>query len=282
MTAKRALLSVYRKDGIVELAQGLAHARLRDRVHRAARPRSCRRPGVAVTGVSEATGFPEILDGRVKTLHPAIHGGILARRDKPEHAEALAEHADPVRRRRGREPLSVRGQGREGRALRRGGREHRRRRPDACCARRPRTSSTWRSWSTPPTTRCCSSSSTARAASTPPRGSTSRRRPSATRRATRPRSPATSRRSRRATAATASPSRDDVFPYRLASPSRRCRTCATARTRTSARPSTATWARRSTRWRRPASCRARSSRSTTSSTSTRPGGWSPRSTSRPA
>ena len=47
-----------------------------------------------MTGVSKATGFPEILDGRVKTLHPAIHGGILARRDVPEHVQALEKHGD--------------------------------------------------------------------------------------------------------------------------------------------------------------------------------------------
>ena len=55
----------------------------------AAPRRSSRKAGVKVTGVSEATGFPEILDGRVKTLHPKIHGGILARRDEPEHVQAL-------------------------------------------------------------------------------------------------------------------------------------------------------------------------------------------------
>src|SRR6266516_299787 len=48
--------------------------------------------GLAVHSVSKLTGFPEILDGRVKTLHPGVHGGILARRDRPEHLAALAEH----------------------------------------------------------------------------------------------------------------------------------------------------------------------------------------------
>ena len=94
MTAKRALLSVYRKDGIVELAKGLL-ARGFEIVSTGGTAEELQKAGVAVTGVSKATGFPEILDGRVKTLHPAIHGGILARRDKPEHAEALAAHQIP-------------------------------------------------------------------------------------------------------------------------------------------------------------------------------------------
>jgi len=94
MTAKRALLSVYRKDGIVELAQALL-TRGFEIVSTGGTAEELQKAGVAVTGVSKATGFPEILDGRVKTLHPAIHGGILARRDKPEHAEALAAHQIP-------------------------------------------------------------------------------------------------------------------------------------------------------------------------------------------
>ena len=48
--------------------------------------------GLPVTEVAAVTGFPEMLDGRVKTLHPAIHGGLLARRDRPDHLAALAEH----------------------------------------------------------------------------------------------------------------------------------------------------------------------------------------------
>ena len=171
--------------------------------------------GVTVTGVSKATGFPEILDGRVKTLHPRVHGGILARRDAPEHLAALEKHAIA--------PIDVvvvnlypfEDKVAKGCSLRRGGREHRHRRPDAWCARRPRTSATWRSWSTPPTTGCSSSSSTARAGSTPRPGSTSRRRPSATPAATRRRSPATSPRSRCARAPTCPAETDETFPYRL-------------------------------------------------------------------
>ncbi len=94
MTVKRALLSVYRKEGLVDLAKGLV-ARGFEIVSTGGTADELQKAGVPVTGVSKATGFPEILDGRVKTLHPAIHGGILFRRDKPEHAEALAKHKIP-------------------------------------------------------------------------------------------------------------------------------------------------------------------------------------------
>ena len=94
MTVKRALLSVYRKDGIVDLAKGLA-SRGFEIVSTGGTADALKKEGVKVTGVSEATGFPEILDGRVKTLHPTIHGGILARRDVAEHKRALAEHKIP-------------------------------------------------------------------------------------------------------------------------------------------------------------------------------------------
>jgi phosphoribosylaminoimidazolecarboxamide formyltransferase/IMP cyclohydrolase len=91
MTVKRALLSVYRKDGIVELARGLA-SRGFEIVSTGGTGEALKKEGVKATGVSQATGFPEILDGRVKTLHPTIHGGILARRDLAEHQKALAAH----------------------------------------------------------------------------------------------------------------------------------------------------------------------------------------------
>lgn len=86
----RALISVSDKTGVVEFAQELeklgvkiistggTHKRLADN-------------GVNVTGISDVTGFPECLDGRVKTLHPAVHGGILAMRDKPEHMKQLED-----------------------------------------------------------------------------------------------------------------------------------------------------------------------------------------------
>jgi phosphoribosylaminoimidazolecarboxamide formyltransferase/IMP cyclohydrolase len=88
MSVKRALLSVYRKEGIVDLARGLVE-RGHEILSTGGTAAALEKAGVKVTGVSKVTGFPEILDGRVKTLHPKIHAGILARRDLPSHLEAL-------------------------------------------------------------------------------------------------------------------------------------------------------------------------------------------------
>ena len=88
---RRALVSVYDKSGLAELAAGLAEAGV-ELVSTGSTAAAIRAAGVAVTEVSEVTGFPEILDGRVKTLHPAVHAGLLADRSKPAHAEALAQH----------------------------------------------------------------------------------------------------------------------------------------------------------------------------------------------
>ncbi|HEY6508788.1 MAG TPA: bifunctional phosphoribosylaminoimidazolecarboxamide formyltransferase/IMP cyclohydrolase, partial [Vicinamibacterales bacterium] len=86
-----ALLSVSDKTGIVDLARGLA-ARGFEIVSTGGTARTLTEVGVPVTGVSEITGFPEMMDGRVKTLHPRLHGGILARRDHPEDLEAAGAH----------------------------------------------------------------------------------------------------------------------------------------------------------------------------------------------
>jgi phosphoribosylaminoimidazolecarboxamide formyltransferase/IMP cyclohydrolase len=88
---RRAIVSVYRKDGIVDLARGLS-GRGFELVSTGGTADELRRAGLPVRGVSEATGFPEILGGRVKTLHPAIHAGILAKRDAADHRKALEEH----------------------------------------------------------------------------------------------------------------------------------------------------------------------------------------------
>jgi phosphoribosylaminoimidazolecarboxamide formyltransferase/IMP cyclohydrolase len=87
----RALLSVSDKTGIVDLGRGLA-ARGFELVSTGGTARALADAGLAVTGVSDLTGFPEMMDGRVKTLHPALHGGILARRDRPDDLAALARH----------------------------------------------------------------------------------------------------------------------------------------------------------------------------------------------
>jgi phosphoribosylaminoimidazolecarboxamide formyltransferase/IMP cyclohydrolase len=91
MSQKRALVSVYRKDGIVELARGLV-SRGYEILSTGGTAEALANGGVKVTGVAEATGFPEILDGRVKTLHPAIHAGVLFKRDAESHVKALADH----------------------------------------------------------------------------------------------------------------------------------------------------------------------------------------------
>src|SRR6187455_1312017 len=87
----RALLSVSDKNGIVDLARGLA-ARGFELVSTGGTGRALAEAGLQVTGVSELTGFPEMMDGRVKTLHPALHGGILARRDRADDLAALEAH----------------------------------------------------------------------------------------------------------------------------------------------------------------------------------------------
>src|SRR6266516_595414 len=87
----RALLSVSDKTGIVDLGRGLA-ARGFELVSTGGTARTLAGAGLPVTNVSDITGFPEMMDGRLKTLHPALHGGILARRDRPDDLEALARH----------------------------------------------------------------------------------------------------------------------------------------------------------------------------------------------
>ncbi|MEO1198878.1 MAG: bifunctional phosphoribosylaminoimidazolecarboxamide formyltransferase/IMP cyclohydrolase [Pseudomonadota bacterium] len=87
----RALISVWNKDGITDFAKALADRGI-SLVSTGGTARALSDAGLNVTGVSEVTGFPEILDGRVKTLHPKIHGGLLARRDLAEHRHALETH----------------------------------------------------------------------------------------------------------------------------------------------------------------------------------------------
>ena len=87
----RALLSVSDKTGIVDVGRGLV-ARGFELVSTGGTARALADAGLAVTGVSTVTGFPEMMDGRVKTLHPALHGGILARRDRPDDLAALERH----------------------------------------------------------------------------------------------------------------------------------------------------------------------------------------------
>ncbi len=96
MTIKRALISVSNKHGAVELARAL-HALHIEILSTGGTARLLRDEGVPVVEVSNFTGFPEMLDGRVKTLHPKIHGGLLGRRDLRSHTEAMAIHGiEPI------------------------------------------------------------------------------------------------------------------------------------------------------------------------------------------
>ncbi len=87
----RALLSVSDKTGLADFARGLAALGF-DLVSTGGTARALRDAGLTVADVSDVTRFPEMLDGRVKTLHPAVHGGLLARRDRPEHVATIAAH----------------------------------------------------------------------------------------------------------------------------------------------------------------------------------------------
>ena len=87
---KTALLSVSDKTGVVEFARTLAGRGIK-MLSTGGTAKLLHDSGIAVTEVSDHTGFPEMLDGRVKTLHPTIHGGILARRDLPAHVEAIRQ-----------------------------------------------------------------------------------------------------------------------------------------------------------------------------------------------
>ena len=87
---RRALISVYDKTGLVPLAQGLHEAGV-SIVSTGSTAKTIADAGVPVTPVEDVTGFPEVLDGRVKTLHPRVHAGLLADQRKPEHVSALAD-----------------------------------------------------------------------------------------------------------------------------------------------------------------------------------------------
>jgi len=88
---KRALLSVSDKTGLIDFARALADAGV-ELLSTGGTAKAIREAGLPVIDVSDYTGFPEMLDGRVKTLHPKVHGGILGRRDLPEHVATMQEH----------------------------------------------------------------------------------------------------------------------------------------------------------------------------------------------
>src|SRR6056297_3175818 len=88
---RRALLSVSDKTGLIDLGKALA-ARGVELLSTGGSANALRDAGLAVKDVAEVTGFPEMMDGRVKTLHPVVHGGILACRDLESHRDAMVEH----------------------------------------------------------------------------------------------------------------------------------------------------------------------------------------------
>jgi len=91
MTARRALISVSDKTGLIELGQALAKRGI-ELVSTGGTARALRDAGLDVKDVADLTGFPEMMDGRVKTLHPGVHGGLLAVRDNAEHLAAMEAH----------------------------------------------------------------------------------------------------------------------------------------------------------------------------------------------
>ena len=88
---KRALISVSDKSGLVEFVQGLTKAGWQI-IATGGTQKLLEQSGIHTVGISEVTGFPEICDGRVKTLHPKVHGALLARRDEPSHLQALKDN----------------------------------------------------------------------------------------------------------------------------------------------------------------------------------------------
>jgi phosphoribosylaminoimidazolecarboxamide formyltransferase/IMP cyclohydrolase len=88
---RRALISVSDKTGIIDFARALSERGI-EIISTGGTARSLREAGIPVTGISSVTGFPEVMDGRVKTLHPKIHGGLLGMLDNPGHVEQMNEH----------------------------------------------------------------------------------------------------------------------------------------------------------------------------------------------
>ena len=88
---ERAVISVTDKTGIVDFARSLLEFNIRI-LSTGGTARTLREGGISVTDISDYTGFPEMMDGRVKTLHPKVHGGLLGLRDNPDHVKMMKEH----------------------------------------------------------------------------------------------------------------------------------------------------------------------------------------------
>ncbi|HBN32549.1 MAG TPA: bifunctional phosphoribosylaminoimidazolecarboxamide formyltransferase/inosine monophosphate cyclohydrolase, partial [Rhodobacteraceae bacterium] len=91
VAVRRALLSVSDKTGLIALGQALADMGV-EILSTGGSAKALREAGIAVKDVAEVTQFPEMMDGRVKTLHPAVHGGLLALRDNKDHVAAMTAH----------------------------------------------------------------------------------------------------------------------------------------------------------------------------------------------
>jgi len=95
-TIRKVIISVSNKAGIIELARELSKFGV-EILSTGGTAKSLRESGLSVKDISEYTGFPEMLDGRVKTLHPKVHGGLLGRRSNPKHVSKMKEyHIDPI------------------------------------------------------------------------------------------------------------------------------------------------------------------------------------------
>lgn len=88
---ERAIISVTDKNGVVDFARSLSEFGVKI-LSTGGTARALRDGGVSVTDISEYTGFPEMMDGRIKTLHPKVHGGLLVMRDNPDHVKMMKEH----------------------------------------------------------------------------------------------------------------------------------------------------------------------------------------------
>src|SRR5256885_11143866 len=97
VAVRRALISVSDKTGLKEFATALVKEFNVELISTGGTAKFLRDAGLPVKDVSEVTGFPEMMDGRVKTLHPRVHGGLLALRDNPDHVRAMQEHGiEPI------------------------------------------------------------------------------------------------------------------------------------------------------------------------------------------
>jgi phosphoribosylaminoimidazolecarboxamide formyltransferase/IMP cyclohydrolase len=94
---RRALLSVSDKSQLIEFARALVEEFSVELISTGGTARYLRENGLKVTDVADLTGFPEMMDGRIKTLHPKIHGGLLALRDNPDHVASMKQHGiEPI------------------------------------------------------------------------------------------------------------------------------------------------------------------------------------------